>query len=280
MTGHLKANQNASVRGIVDAMSSTTRSYGVMAILSVAIAGGHAPREGHPPSSILHFAKAPVDVTGRELNTEGFRLYKQKKYREAAKRFEQALQADPTFALAHYNLACTLALLRQAGQACGQGATLATLFAHLEKAVELDGKRRKRMEEDRDLASIRKTFRYQVLKGLSPTKTKDVTTLLQHLAWVGPESGVYGPGSQLIFNANGTCVLKILDAFEDKVDWESHPGSYQVKDNRVEITLKKPFAGRKTHRGTLRPDGKLTVDSLPEHAPFTDGVPECEDEGG
>jgi tetratricopeptide (TPR) repeat protein len=220
-------------------------------------------------------AKQSPGSPGRDLNTEGFRLYKQKKYVEAAKRFEQALAAEPGFALAHYNLACTLALLYKRGPDCARGVYREAILDHLAKAVDLDEKRRARMAVDADLADVRGTFRYQVLKGLSPAKTEDVKAILQHVAWEGPTVEVYGPASTLRFQANGSCVLKILDAFEDKVNWEVYRGTYRVQGNQVVLSLAKPFASRKSHQGKLQADGRLTFASLPEHAPFTDGPPEC-----
>lgn len=65
---------------------------------------------------------------------------------------------DPT---AHYNLACRYALLKQADQA----------FGSLRKAVELGYRDFRFMEEDNDLASIRKDPRFrQLVREYRPKK--------------------------------------------------------------------------------------------------------------
>jgi hypothetical protein len=222
-------------------------------------------------------AKPSPGSASKDLNVQGLRLYKQKRYLEAVQLFEQAIAAEPRHALAHYNLACTLALLRKSGQGCKQGARRSVILGHLARAVEIDGTRRDRMKVDADLEDVRASFAYQVLTGLSPTKSSDVKAILQRIVWVGPDAGVYGPASYLRFNADGICELRILDAVEEKVNWKVFKGSYGVQDNRVELTLEKAFAARKTHRGTLQADGRLTFESMPDNAPFTDGPPECAD---
>jgi hypothetical protein len=54
-----------------------------------------------------------VDIQNSEsLNSAGFGLYERKEYAEAIRFFREAAYLDPTNVYAHYNLACTLSLLR------------------------------------------------------------------------------------------------------------------------------------------------------------------------
>lgn len=76
-----------------------------------------------------------------------FRLYEAKRYKEAARLFEQILRDLPEDATAHYNYACMLAL-------AGEGKTALT---HLERALQLDRSLIRLAERDPDFNSIRNT---------------------------------------------------------------------------------------------------------------------------
>lgn len=76
-----------------------------------------------------------------------FRLYEAKRYKEAARLFEQILRDLPDDANAHYNYACMLAL-------AGDGKTALT---HLERALQLDRSLVRLAERDPDFNSIRNT---------------------------------------------------------------------------------------------------------------------------
>ena len=76
--------------------------------------------------------------SARALNTEGFRLYQAGKYPEALEKFEAAAQADPKLALAHYNVAATLGVLRKQGQICPYSAHRQTILERLNTAIRLD----------------------------------------------------------------------------------------------------------------------------------------------
>lgn len=64
----------------------------------------------------LPFAHAETSAV--DLNAQGYRQYKAGRYAEALELFNQAIQKDPKLALAHYNLAATLGLLRGRGKTC------------------------------------------------------------------------------------------------------------------------------------------------------------------
>lgn len=82
-----------------------------------------------------------------------FRLYEAKKYREAARIFEQILKDMPNDATAHYNYACMLALSGQGKQA----------LTHLKRALELDPSLIRLAERDPDFRSIQNNSEFQTL---------------------------------------------------------------------------------------------------------------------
>lgn len=82
-----------------------------------------------------------------------FRLYQDKKYREAAQIFEQILKETPDDASAHYNYACMLALAGESKQA----------LAHLKRALELDASFVSLAERDTDFESLRNQPEFQAL---------------------------------------------------------------------------------------------------------------------
>ncbi|MFY0523219.1 hypothetical protein ACN28I_08560 [Archangium gephyra] len=112
--------------------------------------------------------------SARALNTEGFRLYQAGKYPEALEKFEASAQADPKFALAHYNVAATLGVLRKQGQICPYSAHRQTILERLNLAVRLDPRRLTRARQDADLDPIRDTLGWQKLLGRSPERQGDV----------------------------------------------------------------------------------------------------------
>src|SRR6186997_1552832 len=101
--------------------------------------------------------------SARALNTEGFRLYQAGKYPEALEKFEAAAQADPKLALAHYNVAATLGVLRKKGKICDYSAYRETIVERLTRSVELDPRRLTRAKADADLDPIRDTLGWQRL---------------------------------------------------------------------------------------------------------------------
>src|SRR5690242_15593034 len=137
--------------------------------------------------------------SARALNTEGFRLYQAGKYPEALEKFEAAARADPKFALAHYNVAATLGVLRKKGEICQYSAHRQTILERLNTAVQLDPRRLARAKEDADLDPIRDTVGWQRLLGRSPAKQADVPELLRQVTWFSPGEGVYGSTRKLTF---------------------------------------------------------------------------------
>jgi tetratricopeptide (TPR) repeat protein len=208
--------------------------------------------------------------SARELNTEGYRLYQQKRYAEAMELFRKATEADSKYALAHYNLACTLAILRTVEGPCEHNAYRRTIIHHLREAVQLDPRRKSRLKSDPDLKPVHDTFGYQILLGLSLKNSSDVQTILTRVSWYGPSPGVYGPISGVRFKSNGKVALWVLDENARK---KEYTGKYTVMGSRISIQLDQSLAGVRKFEGVLKENGVLDLPGL--RGPFTDEPDEC-----
>jgi len=204
----------------------------------------------------------------------GYRLYKQKKYARALKYFRKTVEADDKYALAHYNLACVLAIMRSKGKICEYDAYQGSIMDHLEKSIELDPRRLKRAKVDPDLKSVHGTFRYQKLLGRDPTKPGDIKKILTAIAWYGPSPGAYGPVAGMKFLKEGRVEFWSLDAQSDTIKRVYHTGFYSVEGGKVIIQFGRAIQeGNATFLGTIRPDGVLEIPSMGTN--FTDDPDEC-----
>jgi len=214
-------------------------------------------------------APAPAQ-SARALNTEGFRLYQAGKYPEALEKFEAAAKADPKLALAHYNVAATLGVLRKQGQVCQHEAYRSTILERLNVSIRLDPKRLARAKVDADLDPIRDTLGWQKLLGVSPEKQANVPELLRRVSWFSPGEGVYGSTRRLTFPDGKRVVLwRRLIEGEDPSRTQEVTGSYTVKGRDFTLT----FPGKKPLRGKMTPRGVLEVEEL---GTFLDSPSECE----
>ncbi len=222
------------------------------------------------PLLVLLFAPLALAQSAKELNTEGFRLYQAGKYPEAVEKFRAAVQKDPKHALAHYNLAATLGVLRKQGQVCEHNAYTSTILEHLATAIRLDPKRLKRAKEDADLDPIRETVGWHRLLGRSHTRTADVPELLKKVKWFGPGVGVYGTLQTLRFEEGGKVTLhKKSPQDEGPMKEETLTGTYSVKGRKVEVKL----SGQKPDTGAINAEGVLELKAL---GSFYDFPSECD----
>ncbi|MBZ4331611.1 tetratricopeptide repeat protein [Corallococcus sp. AS-1-12] len=220
----------------------------------------------------LTLSAAPAaPPSGRALNTQGFRLYQSGRYPEALEKFQAAARATPDYALAHYNAAATLGVLRKQGKVCEYSAHRDAIMEELATAVRLDARRLQRAKEDRDLDVIRDTLGWQKLLGRTPEKEADVPALLRAVSWYGPGVGVYGTIRALKFQGGGRVELWKREVGDSGAPRESRtPGTYTVRGRTVEVKL--PNAAPVT--GTLSTTGALT---FPEPlGAFTDSPSECD----
>ena len=208
-------------------------------------------------SGLLCLALLLAASPAAPLNTDGFRLYQAKKYPEALEKFRAAVAADEQHALAQYNFAATLALLRGQGKVCEFDAYPGAILEHLEAAVRLDERRRQRMKVDRDFDSVRDTLRYQQLLGRSPASEKDARALLLALTWLAPATGAYGHPLTLKLSADGSLTLTRLVLTDDDVKHDVVKGRWKVKGFQVTLDFEHPVEGQKQAVGKLTAEGHL-----------------------
>ncbi|AEI67550.1 tetratricopeptide repeat protein [Corallococcus macrosporus] len=213
---------------------------------------------------------APTSPSARGLNTQGFRLYQAGRYPEALERFQASARESPDYALAHYNLAATLGVLRKQGLVCEYSAHRDAIVEHLTQAVKLDARRLARAKEDADFAPIRDTLGWQKLLGRSPAREADVPVLLRQVSWFGPGVGVYGTLRGLRFGPANRVTLWTKEVGDDGTPRQKEArGRYTVRGRRVTLRLE----GRAPLEGTLTESGALTFPGLET---FTDSPSECE----
>jgi hypothetical protein len=149
-----------------------------------------------------------------DANAAGMKLYQAKKYPGAVAQFRLAVKnaeavPQPTtkeqvaqtraLALAHFNLACTLSLLRRAKRVCEFDAYRSTITEHVGRSIALDPNRLEKALTDADLAGVRDTFFFQSLKGLSPKRVEQLDELVRGVRWWNAGQGVYGSTVELVF---------------------------------------------------------------------------------
>ncbi len=211
----------------------------------------------------------------KQLNTQGFRLYKQGKYYQALPLFHRATQADSRYALAQYNFASTASRVlddfdckQQELDYLRKLSEPDNIFAALKKATTLDPNRLERSKTDPDLTLVRKSFRYyRDILGYSPKNDSQLKIMLQRIDWQSDEMRLYHtePIVRLLFQENGKIQVKIATPIDGEIPKGSPPwrysyknGNYDVKDGIVTLTFNSPSKGKQKIIGKLNDDGILT----------------------
>lgn len=237
-------------------------------------------------SLCLFLTAAP---TAFDLNAAGMKLYSQKKYAEAKDQFLAALKDEAaratvkeqvalrrTRALAKFNLACTLSLLRKAGQVCEHDAYRATILTFVRESIELDPNRLEKALTDKDLESIRDTVDYQQLLGLSVTREADLSALIAKVSWWSPGVGAFGSLRMLQLKPDGSAVLtlKVMDDDGAPTKKKVLTGKWSLKARTLVLTFSEviPDVGQKSVELTVSTDGRLQG----KWSEFTDSPSECD----
>ncbi|MBN2495321.1 MAG: tetratricopeptide repeat protein [Deltaproteobacteria bacterium] len=207
---------------------------------------------------------ASAQQSASQLSRAAKKLYKQKKYDKAAETLHKAIELDPNNAGAHFQLACTLGMLRKQGKICEHRAFRSTILRHLVRA-KLSRREKRRIRRNAALQPVLDTVGYYRLMGLSVRKTADVETILRKVSWYGAPGPDGKPASKLRFMPKGKLELEIGSGAERA----THTGSYFVRSNLVEVKLAKPVGDVGTLQGALKETGELVLPGLP--GPFTDG---------
>ncbi len=123
------------------------------------------------------------DHSANAINNAGYLLYERQAYASAASVFLYATLVNPDYLFAHFNRACSLALMyREDDPAAHQ--ILKDILYHLHRSVEIDPARLEKARTDTDLAAIHETeafFRFVQFHSNSWTlDTYDEWTLAYH----------------------------------------------------------------------------------------------------
>lgn len=226
---------------------------------------------------ILFFCNTLYAETARELNTQGFRLYKQQRYVEALALFKKATIVNPRYALGFYNTASTLGVLHKKS-VCQYDAYKSTINKYLKKSVQLDPKRARRMRTDRDLQPVHDTFIYQRLLGLRLNKSAHVRKILRRVSWYGRANGVIGPGSRIYFKPRGRVTLQLRELGAHGLQTRDETARYKVRGRKITIYRTSRSGKRIIVRGRLKLNGELRFDNkMPDSRlrNFSDDASNC-----
>ena len=208
------------------------------------------------------FSFAPPTIADRaeskSLNAKGYGLYKEGQFDEALKMFRLSVKVDPTYGQAHYNIACTLGVIRMKEGPCGLHEIYKDdILKHLLLTLKYMPSKRSKMLTDPDLRPVHDTFGWQVILKRSTTNTADVIEILSAISWYGPSPGAYGPMSGFDFQKNGSVKYWFLDINADPVARTYVKGAYKVNENKITITFESKTGNPRTIQGTLSSGGIL-----------------------
>lgn len=175
-------------------------------------------------------------ITASQLNIFGYRAYKVQNYSDAARFFSCAIKNDDGYALAHYNLACTMALSSKNRTDEDGAFNPRSILSHLKRSIELSPERKKRALVDPDLNPIHETVFFKVLAGkMDLKKTEDIKALLGTYRWFS-SNGCGGGISddQLKFDESGKLYAGCSNGCEEDEDCVIAHG-YSVDGNSVTL---------------------------------------------
>jgi tetratricopeptide (TPR) repeat protein len=180
--------------------------------------------------TVLLLSGAPDGGThsAKELNVEGYELYKANKWKEAADRFKEAFTADPKLAIAHYNFAATIFRALQ-DDGCDQLYPLDEALEHLRTSIGLDPKRLARLKEDPDFAEFRHTARYFELLGANLASAAELTALFPKLKFKASSTSDMGPMLRVQFLENGVVSASDRVDLGTEFDWAQRTGRWRIK---------------------------------------------------
>lgn len=235
----------------------------------------------------LLLAAAP---TVADTNAAGMKLYQAKKLPEAIEQFKAAItratdqpstkeQVAQTraLALAHFNLACSMALARKAGKTCEVEAYLPTIWEHVLEAIRLDPNRLEKALTDGDLKELRTTLQFQSLLGLSPSRDADLPKLLTAVTWYSAGEGAFGSTRSMTFSAKGAMELTLRRPDERglPLDIRTFKGTWTLKGRALKVVFPQSLPGLETKElsFTIEPDGSLGAG---QWSRFSDSPSECD----
>lgn len=191
-------------------------------------------------SLLVPLTVAAIDPASVDLNNKGMDHYDEKEYVTACELFLKALEIDDSNYMAHYNLACTMCLLREEWNPCGFypdsavdfDILLDTILYHLDRSVQLNEGRRQRMLIDSDLARARTALRFHHIADRSLTVAADAEVIIPAVHWrlnkdIDTPDGWDMPSGTVGFTREGRFTLEL---YEEERFAE---GEYSIKEDAV-----------------------------------------------
>ncbi len=167
--------------------------------------------------------------SAKQLNVDGYELYKAGEWQQAADRFKDAFTADPKLAIAHYNFASTAFRSRQADGCAELSYPLTEAIEHLATSLRLDKGRLARLATDPDFTEFRQTARYHTLRGANLDSVRGLAAVLPKLKLRAPTRADSGPSFRLEFHPGGA--VDVFDNVQSEHGWGwlKRPGSWRLK---------------------------------------------------
>lgn len=224
--------------------------------------------------AIVALPLAALSPKSRSLNSAGMALYRKGDLASATESFRKAIDADSSNYLAHYNLACTLCLIREKEGPCGEiDASLLTILHHLERSLALSPERRERMVEDSDLNCVRGTLKYHLLAGRSfdnPADLKEMLVSVQWSVYIADYMIRINPHGSIRFNRDGTFTFEVYDL---KLKGS---GTYATGKRKITLTFERGNFREKTLQGTIDSSGEIIIKGvMGKTIAITNSLEEC-----
>ena len=192
-------------------------------------------------------------------------MYEEGDYTGASELFVDAIEADYANFLAHYNLACAMALLRKQYNPCDfdpEGKQsfdirIDSILKSLRTAAELNSGRKRRMLEDPDLNAVHTALEFHLIAGRSLNTAADARIILQEVLWrvdFEKPAGAVADGA-VEFAADGSFSIEF---------WEygsKGSGRYQVENGRLKLFFESGDLGTGSIRGSFK-DDRIVVTGL------------------
>ncbi len=209
-----------------------------------------AGEQGHADHNNQHNPVNSARAKAKKLNAQGYHWYKQGRYTKALPLFNRARAADSSYAVAHYNFACTASILSRKYQCLTSNqmqnmVTLNKTVKALKQAIRLEPKRKAKSQTDPDLKALRKTYAYyRDVLHYSHRNNTQFQRILRGLDWTqaGNFYAHHGKPVKLTFKGNHVVTVRwnerSSDSSETRDKTRYKNGTYRVHGGKVTITYK------------------------------------------
>ncbi len=205
------------------------------------------------------------------LNREGYSLYSDGKYYYSILKFQEAIEADPSYVYPHYNIACSTSLMMANNDysdyleknnlyhlsPVNKIELLYKAFAELSVAVKLDTKYKQKARSDSDLEFFKRFYEYYSILEYDLKDIYDAKQILCSIYWIMPN--IYDDESAvcvLSFYPEGNIAISNINwETENDLAKESY-GTFNIAIKKegvlISIQLEQPKNGSIKFNGILR----------------------------